>query len=98
MTPPLDILYEDNHCLAVVKPAGSLSTHYQGREETLDRAVKAYLKDRYHKPGNVFLGVVQRLDRPVSGQDRHEPTSLEILRDHEAGREEDALAAHCGNA
>jgi 23S rRNA pseudouridine1911/1915/1917 synthase len=65
--PPLDILYEDNHCLAVVKPAGVVSTHYQGREETLDRSVKAYLKDRYHKPGNVFLGVVHRLDRPVSG-------------------------------
>jgi 23S rRNA pseudouridine1911/1915/1917 synthase len=63
----LDILYEDNHCLAVVKPAGSLSTHFQGKEETLDRAVKAYLKHKYHKPGNVFLGVVQRLDRPVSG-------------------------------
>jgi 23S rRNA pseudouridine1911/1915/1917 synthase len=65
--PPLDILYEDNHCLAVVKPAGVVSTHYQGREETLDRSVKAYLKARYHKPGNVFLGVVHRLDRPVSG-------------------------------
>jgi 23S rRNA pseudouridine1911/1915/1917 synthase len=62
-----DILYEDNHCLAVLKPAGVLSTHYQGREETLDRAVKAYLKSKYHKPGNVFLGVVHRLDRVVSG-------------------------------
>jgi 23S rRNA pseudouridine1911/1915/1917 synthase len=65
--PPLDILYEDNHCLAVLKPAGALSTHYEGREETLDRAVKSYLKEKYHKPGNVFLGVVHRLDRPVSG-------------------------------
>ncbi len=65
--PPIDILFEDNHCLAVAKPGGCLSTHYDGREETLDRAVKAYLKDKYHKPGNVFLGVVHRLDRPVSG-------------------------------
>jgi 23S rRNA pseudouridine1911/1915/1917 synthase len=65
--PSFEILYEDNHCLAVVKPSGVLSTHYEGREETLDRAVKAYLKDKYHKPGNVFLGVVHRLDRPVSG-------------------------------
>src|SRR5262249_42935180 len=61
------ILYEDNHCLAVAKPAGRLSTHYAGGEETLDRAVKAYLKAKYHKPGNVFLGVVHRLDPPVSG-------------------------------
>lgn len=65
--PPLEILYEDNHCLAIVKPAGCLSTHFQGKEETLDRAVKAYLKQTYQKPGNVFLGVVHRLDRPVSG-------------------------------
>lgn len=62
-----DILYEDNHCLAIAKPAGCLSTHFQGTEETLDRAVKTYLKAKYRKPGNVFLGVVHRLDRPVSG-------------------------------
>ncbi|HEV3257039.1 MAG TPA: RluA family pseudouridine synthase [Gemmataceae bacterium] len=66
-SPPLDILYEDNHCLAVAKPSGVPSTHYQGTEETLDRAVKQYLKEKYQKPGNVFLGVVQRLDKPVSG-------------------------------
>jgi 23S rRNA pseudouridine1911/1915/1917 synthase len=53
--------------VAVVKPAGALSTHFAGREETLDRAVKRYLKEKYHKPGNVFLGIVQRLDKPVSG-------------------------------
>src|ERR1700730_2859933 len=64
---PLDILYEDNHCLAIAKPGGFLSTHYQGREETLDRAVKRYLKQKYRKPGNVFLGIVHRLDRVVSG-------------------------------
>lgn len=65
--PPLRIIYEDNHCLAIDKPAGALTTHYQGDEETLDRQVKAYLKEKYQKPGNVFLGIVQRLDRPVSG-------------------------------
>ena len=61
------ILYEDNHCLAVAKPAGCLSTHFAGKEETLDRAVKEYLKAKYKKPGNVFLGIVHRLDRLVSG-------------------------------
>jgi len=65
--PPLEILYEDNHCLALVKPAGCITTHFDGSEETLDRAVKGYLKEKYGKPGNVFLGVVHRLDRPVSG-------------------------------
>jgi 23S rRNA pseudouridine1911/1915/1917 synthase len=68
MTPlPFEILFEDNHCLAIAKPSGSLSTHYDGSEETLDRLVKQYLKEKYYKPGNVFLGVVHRLDRPVSG-------------------------------
>jgi 23S rRNA pseudouridine1911/1915/1917 synthase len=65
--PPLDILYEDNHCLAVAKPSGTASAHSDGREQTLDQLVKAYLKERYQKPGNVFLGIVHRLDRPVSG-------------------------------
>src|SRR5205807_9385790 len=64
---PLEVLYEDNHCLAIAKPAGALSTHYEGRAETLDRMVKAYLKEKHQKPGNVFIGVVQRLDKPVSG-------------------------------
>ena len=65
--PSLNILFEDNHCLAIYKPAGYLTTGYDGGEETLDRQVKAYLKDKFNKPGNVFLGVVHRLDRPVSG-------------------------------
>ncbi|MBY0230549.1 MAG: RNA pseudouridine synthase [Gemmataceae bacterium] len=63
----LEILYEDNHCLAILKAAGRVSAHFQGREQTLDRDAKAYLKDKYQKPGNVFLGVVHRLDKPVSG-------------------------------
>ena len=65
--PVLEILYEDNHCLAVYKPAGRLSTHFQGGEEPIDRDAKRYLKEKHHKPGNVFLGVVHRLDKPVSG-------------------------------
>lgn len=65
--PPFEILYEDSHCLAIAKPAGCVSAHYQGGPETVDRMVKGYLKEKYKKPGNVFLGIVQRLDRPVSG-------------------------------
>ena len=63
----LEILYEDNHCLAVAKPGGIATAHFQGQDETLDRQVKAYLKDKYNKPGNVYLGIVHRLDKPVSG-------------------------------
>jgi 23S rRNA pseudouridine1911/1915/1917 synthase len=62
----LDILFEDNHCIAVNKPAGWPATHFAG-EETVDRLVKAYLKEKYKKPGKVFLGVVHRLDKPVTG-------------------------------
>lgn len=67
----LKILYEDNHLIAVFKPAGIL---VQGdkpvgerSEPTLMDEVKKYLKEKYKKPGNVFLGLVHRLDRPVSG-------------------------------
>jgi 23S rRNA pseudouridine1911/1915/1917 synthase len=68
MTLPLpEILYEDNHCIAVAKPSGCLSTHFQGHEETVDRSVRHYLKEKYHKPRNVFLGNVHRLDKAVSG-------------------------------
>jgi 23S rRNA pseudouridine1911/1915/1917 synthase len=63
----LDILYEDNHCLALNKPAGWPTTHFDGKDETVDRLAKSYLKEKYQKPGNVFLGVVHRLDKPVSG-------------------------------
>jgi len=65
--PPLEILFEDNHCIAISKPPGLLATHYQGLEETLDRDVKRYLKKKHNKPGNVYLGIVHRLDRVVSG-------------------------------
>ncbi|MBY0513730.1 MAG: RluA family pseudouridine synthase [Gemmataceae bacterium] len=63
----LDVLHEDNHLLALNKPAGWPTTHYDGSEETVDRLAKAYLKEKFAKPGNVFLGVVHRLDKPVSG-------------------------------
>jgi 23S rRNA pseudouridine1911/1915/1917 synthase len=63
----LVILYEDNHCLAVAKPAPLLTQGVPPGIPTLEAMVKAYLKERYHKPGNVYLGIPHRLDRPVSG-------------------------------
>jgi 23S rRNA pseudouridine1911/1915/1917 synthase len=63
----LEVLYEDNHLVAVNKPCGWPSAHFDGQTETVDRLVKDYLREKYNKPGNVFLGVVHRLDRPVSG-------------------------------
>jgi 23S rRNA pseudouridine1911/1915/1917 synthase len=64
---PLVILFEDNHCLAVAKPAPLLTQGVPPGIPTLEAQVKAYLKERYHKPGNVYLGIPHRLDRPVSG-------------------------------
>jgi 23S rRNA pseudouridine1911/1915/1917 synthase len=63
----LTILYEDNHCLAVSKPAPLLTQGVPPGIPTLESMVKAYLKERYHKKGNVYLGIPHRLDRPVSG-------------------------------
>src|SRR5262249_37394270 len=67
MTAALAILYEDNHCLAVAKPAPLLTQGVPPGIPTLEVMVKTYLKERYHKPGNVYLGIPHRLDRPVSG-------------------------------
>ena len=63
----LEVLYEDNHLVAVNKPCGWPSAHFDGVDETIDRLVQSYLKEKYGKPGKVFLGVVHRLDKPVSG-------------------------------
>ena len=64
MTTSLHVLFEDNHCIAVAKPAPLLTQGAPG-VPTLEAMVKAYLKEKYHKPGNVYLGVPHRLDRPV---------------------------------
>lgn len=63
----LDVLYEDNHCLAINKPAGVPSQADDSGAATLVDAARVYLERRYHKPGNVYIGLVHRLDRPTSG-------------------------------
>jgi 23S rRNA pseudouridine1911/1915/1917 synthase len=83
----LDILYEDNHVIALNKPAGWPTTHFDGKEETVDRLVKSYLKEKYKKSGNVFLGVVHRLDKPVSGSLVFARTSKAAARLSEQFRE-----------
>jgi 23S rRNA pseudouridine1911/1915/1917 synthase len=62
----LTVLYEDNHCLAVDKPAG-LSTQAPPGVPALELLARDYLKEKYHKPGRVYLGVPHRIDRGVSG-------------------------------
>ncbi len=63
----LDVLYEDNHLLVVNKPAGTPTMGTPKGTPTLLSAAKEYVKEEYHKPGNVYLGVVSRLDAPVTG-------------------------------
>ncbi|MDR1270093.1 MAG: RluA family pseudouridine synthase [Planctomycetaceae bacterium] len=63
----MQILYEDNHLLAVVKPSGLATMGLAEGEETLLTRTKDYIKRKYNKPGEVYLGVVSRLDVPVSG-------------------------------
>lgn len=63
----VSILYEDNHVVIVAKRAGDIVQGDKTGDVPLSDTVKAYIKERYHKPGEVFLGVVHRLDRPVSG-------------------------------
>ncbi len=63
----LDILYEDNHLIAVNKRVSDLVQGDKTGDISLDQRIKSYLKRKYNKPGEVFLGVVHRIDRPVSG-------------------------------
>lgn len=63
----LQVLFEDNHLIIVNKRAGDITQGDKTGDIPLSEVVKAYLKDKYNKEGNVFLGVVHRLDRPTSG-------------------------------
>lgn len=62
-----EVLFEDNHMLVVNKPAGLLTQPSGTTQESLESLCKAYLKEKYNKPGNVFLESIHRLDKPVSG-------------------------------
>ncbi len=63
----MEILYEDNHIIAINKRVSDIVQGDKTGDEPLSEKVKSYIKKKYHKPGNVYLGVTHRLDRPVSG-------------------------------
>ncbi len=63
----MQVIYEDNHIIIVSKRSGEIVQGDKTGDEPLGESVKRYIKEAYAKPGNVFLGVVHRLDRPVSG-------------------------------
>jgi 23S rRNA pseudouridine1911/1915/1917 synthase len=76
----IEILYEDNHLLAVNKKSSDLSQGDATGDISLDSEIKAYLSKKYNKPGDVFLGVVHRLDRPVGGVILYARTSKALRR------------------
>jgi 23S rRNA pseudouridine1911/1915/1917 synthase len=63
----LEILYEDNHLIIINKRVGDIVQGDKTKDKPLSEVVKEYIAEKYHKKGNVFLGVVHRLDRPTSG-------------------------------
>ncbi len=87
MFTPEDILYEDNHLVVVNKHAGDLVQPDPSGESALEDQVKAYIKVRDAKPGAVFLGVVHRIDRPVSGAVLFAKTSKALVRLNEMIRQ-----------
>lgn len=76
----MDIVYEDNHLIIVNKSAGELSQSDYTRDLSLLDKVKNYIKTKYKKPGNVYLGLVNRLDRPTSGLVIFSKTSKSLAR------------------
>jgi 23S rRNA pseudouridine1911/1915/1917 synthase len=76
----LNVLFEDNHIIAVEKTAGMLVHGDETGDRTLQDHVKTYIKKKYNKPGDVFLGVIHRLDRPVSGVTIFARTSKALTR------------------
>ena len=89
-----DILYEDNHLLVVNKAAGTLVHGDETGDEPLVEMLKMYIKEKYHKPGAVFLGVVHRLDRPVSGAVVFGRTSKALERMNELFRDRKTLKVY----
>lgn len=84
---PFQVVYEDNHLIVVNKESGVLVQGDRTGDTTLSDYVKAYIKEKYDKPGNVYLGTVHRIDRPVSGLVMFARTSKALERMNKMMRE-----------
>lgn len=89
-----EILYEDNHIIAVNKRSSDLSQGDKSGDTSLDDEVKKYIARKYNKPGNVFLGVVHRIDRPVSGVILYARTSKALSRLNEMFRTSEVMKVY----
>ena len=74
------VLFEDNHLLAVSKPSGMLTQGDSTRDKPLNELAKEFLKEKYKKPGDAYLGVPHRIDRPTSGLVLLAKTSKALVR------------------
>ena len=83
----IEVLYEDNHLIAVNKKSGDIVQGDKTGDAPLSDFVKAYIKKKYNKPGKVFLGTIHRLDRPTSGVVLYARTSKALSRMNEQFRE-----------
>lgn len=83
----MDIIYEDNHIIIVNKAPGEIVQGDKTGDEPLSETIKSWLKAKYGKPGNVFVGVVHRLDRPVGGLVVFAKTSKALARLNEMFRQ-----------
>lgn len=101
---PSQILHEDNHLLVVNKPADWVVQGASTDQRSLLESARLYIKSKYQKPGNVYLGVVSRLDAPVTGAVPFARTSKcaarlsEQFRDHTVDKEYWALVTGCPSA
>ncbi|MCP4522445.1 MAG: RluA family pseudouridine synthase [Cytophagales bacterium] len=84
---PFQVVYEDNHLIVVNKESGVLVQGDKTGDTTLSDYVKAYINEKYNKPGNVYLGTIHRLDRPVSGLVMFAKTSKALERMNKMMRE-----------
>ena len=85
----VEVLYEDNHLIAINKKPGQIVQGDKTGDEPLSEKVKTFLKEKYNKPGNVFAGVIHRIDRPVSGVVVFAKTSKALTRMNELFRTRD---------
>jgi len=93
----IEILYEDNHIIAVNKKSSDIVQADKTGDKPLPEFVKEYIKKKYNKPGDVFLGVVHRIDRPVSGVVLFARTSKALSRLNEMFREKKVQKNILGN-
>ena len=94
----MTVLYEDNHIIIVNKTCSEIVQGDKTGDMPLSDIIKAYLKEKYNKPGNVFVGVTHRLDRPVSGVVIFARTDKALSRLNEMFKNQEVKKTYCTSA